>query len=157
MNQNIQYRNKKNTHVPKAAKRVFRNLSRWSIQMVLFSLIPLALYLLVHWMFQIKEDMSHRCISEISTFTLVISSSTAMELAKKKYKDSGIKEIVFPAFLVLLIIFVAIYGVISFSFEINVPIKQEVLDNMYLAVLVIGVVHFVIALLLQVIGGIQGD
>lgn len=81
------------------------NLAKWFVQTVIFSLLPLIFYLLLHWMFRLKEDPTSRYISELCIFTLVISSSVAIELAKNKYKNTMVREIIFPAYLVLLFIF----------------------------------------------------
>lgn len=97
-------------------RRVCMNLAKWFVQTVIFSLLPLIFYLLLHWMFRLKEDPTSRYISELCTFTLVISSSVAIELAKNKYKNTMVKEIIFPAYLVLLFIFFIIYIAISICF-----------------------------------------
>ena len=42
------------------------NLAKWFVQTVIFSLLPLIFYLLLHWMFRLKEDPTSRYISELA-------------------------------------------------------------------------------------------
>lgn len=138
-------------------KRMCINLIKWGFQTVLFSLLPLIFYMLLHWMFKLEEDPTRQYISELCTFTLVISSSIAIELAKTKYKNSEIKEIIFPAYLALLIIFFIIYGAIYFSFTMKLNLEVEIINNLFLFTKVISGIHFAIAILLQIVGGFYVD
>lgn len=138
-------------------KKICINLAKWGLQTVLFSLLPLIFYMLVHWMFQIEEHPIRRYISELCSFTLVISSSVAIELSQKKYKFSTVREIIFPAYLALLTIFFVIYGVIYCYLELGFQLSPAILNNMFLLIKIISGIHFAIAFLLQIIGGIYGE
>lgn len=150
-------KNTKTAPSPAVGTKIFLNLCKWFIQTVTFSSLPLIFYILLHWMFQLEEDPVYRYISELCTFTLVISSSVAMELAKKKYRNLAVKEIIFPSHLILLIIFFIIYGAITISFELNIALDPKVIDNIFLFIKLISGIHFLIAVLLQIVGGFYDD
>jgi hypothetical protein len=138
----------------KQLKHIILNLGQWFLKTVVFSLTPLFFYILLHWMFGLTEDPRRQYISELCTFTLVIASSISVELAKKEYRNTQIRDVVFPAFMVLLIIFFLSYGAIYASFLLNVPqlSSEKVIDKLYQYVKVISLIYFLIALLLQVKG-----
>lgn len=64
-------------------------------------------YMLIHEIFQLEGESVYRYTSEICTFILVISSSIAIELTKKKYKRTFVTEVVFPAYLIFQILVLA--------------------------------------------------
>ncbi len=138
-------------------EKIGKNLLKWFLQTFLLSSLPLLFYILIHWMFQIEEDPTRRYISELCSFTLVIASSIAIELSQKKYESTSVREIVFPAYLILLIFFLITYGIIYCCLELDFQISAVVLSKMFLTVKVISGFHFVIALLLQIIGGLYGE
>lgn len=138
-------------------RKVYINLAKWSLQTVLLSLLPLIFYILIHWMFQLEENPVRRYISELCSFTLVISSSVAIELSQNKYKYSSVREIILPAYLVLLIIFFVTYGIIYCYLELDFQLSFIVLNNMFLVMKIISGIHFTIAFLLQIIGGFYGE
>ncbi|MDO5350042.1 MAG: hypothetical protein Q4E86_08895 [Lachnospiraceae bacterium] len=132
-------------------------IAKWLSQTVLFAMLPLIFYMLIHWMFQLQEEPTSRYITELCAFTSGVTPSVIMELSKKKYKNTNIKEIVLPVYLALAIMFFIMYGVIMFVFALDVPLKSEMVNNMFHFSLVVSLFHFVIALLLQFIGGFYGD
>ena len=136
-------------------KKVLVNLYKWLIQTVIFSLLPLIFYITIHWMFQIDEDPVRKYINELCTFTLVISSSVTIELSKEKYQYLQVREIIFPAFLSLQVIFFIIYGAILVCFELEIALQPDIMNNIFLFVKLISAIHFIIAFLLQIIGGLS--
>lgn len=138
-------------------KKICLNLAKWFIQTVLFSLIPLFFFMIIHWMFNLKETSTDEYIHELCPFTLVISSSIAIELAKEKYVNTKIKEVIFPAYLILLILFFMLYGATVVSFELKLQLQKNILDNMFYAVLLISGIHLVLGGLLQVLGGLYDE
>lgn len=138
-------------------KKVSYNIFKWLTQTVALSILPLAFYVLIHWMFQIQTDLVEGFIKEICAFTLVISSSVTIELSKQKYRASPIKEIVVAAQLLCLIIFLMLYGVIICCIELNISLTDGVINNIFLIVICISIIHFIIAFLLQILGGIYDE
>ncbi|MCI9541027.1 MAG: hypothetical protein HFG39_08190 [Lachnospiraceae bacterium] len=141
-------------------QKILINILKWTLQTVLLSLLPLFFYILIHWMFKLEENPIRRYISELCSFTLVISSSVAIELSQKKYKISSlscVKDIIFMAYLPLLIIFFVIYGIIYYYLELDIQLNSAILNNMFLAIKIICTIHFIIAFLLQIIGGFYGE
>lgn len=138
-------------------KRVGRNIFKWLAQTVALSILPLAFYILLHWMFQIQTDLVEGFIKEICAFTLVISSSVTIELSKQKYQTLSIKDTVAAVQLALLIIFLMLYGVIICCIELNISLTDGVINNIFRLVIYISIIHFIIALLVQIVGGIYDD
>lgn len=138
-------------------RRICRNLAKWTIQTVIFSLFPLILYILIHWIFQLKGDPTAHYISAIGTFTLVISSSVVIELSKEKYRDTAIKEIVFPTYLALVFIFFMIYISITLCSELEIALEPKIINHIFLALKLISGIQFVIAAMLQIIGGFYDE
>lgn len=66
--------------------------------------------------------------------------------------SSAARRIWIPAHFVLMIIFFMIYGAVMVSFELNFPLEQEIVDNIFLSIVLISGIHFVSAVLLQIIG-----
>lgn len=153
--QSNKVKNRVNSNV---GKKICLNLVKWVIQTVLFSLVPLVFFMLIHWMFQINEpSLDKDIISQLCPFTLVISSSIAMELAKEKYMNTNIKEVIFPVYLVLLILFFMLYGATEVSFQLEIPLQENILKNIFDAVLLISIIHLVIGVLLQILGGFYDE
>ena len=136
-------------------ERIYKNIVDWFIQTVWLSSIPLFFLFIVHSIFQLGSVTLERFISEISSFVLVLSSSIAVELAKEKYKR--IREVVFPAYMFLLMVFLMFYGATIISFEFDLELRDEVLNNIILVFITIGILDFLVRLLLQIYGGIHED
>lgn len=134
-------------------KRAGIHLVKWLSQTVLFAMLPLIFYMLIHWMFRLQEEPTSRYITELCAFTSGITPSAIMELAKSKYENTGIKEVVLPVYFALTVMFFIVYGAVMFVFALDVPLEKQTIDNMFHFSLVISIIHFGIALLLQMIGG----
>ena len=137
-------------------KKFFSNLAKLGLQ-ILLSLLPLILYLLVHWMFQLKEDPVRRYISELCSFTLVMSSSVAMELFRIKHIPYQVRAIIFSAYFALLAVFFSLYGIINYCMDLGLQLSPVVLNNMFLTIMIICGIDFVIALLLQILEVFYGE
>lgn len=138
-------------------EKLLKNLGKWIVQTVLLSILPMFFYFLIHWMFQLEEDPARRYLSELCSFTLVISSSIAMELSQKKYNLYSVRSIIFPAYFALQAIFFVTYGIIYCALELDLQLSPVILNNMFLIIWIISGIYFIISFLLQVLEVFYGE
>lgn len=139
------------TQMRKKLRKLGQNLGKWFVQTVLLSTLPMSFYFLVHWMFQLEEDPSRRYLSELCSFILIISSSVAMELSKKKYNSDSCRSIISTVYFALQAIFFVTYGIIYCSLEREHQLSPEILNNMFLIIGIIGGIYLAISFLLQIL------
>lgn len=135
---------------------IFQAIIKWLFQTVLLSLIPLLIYYLLHWAFQIPSNPRCRYISELCSFTLVIASSTLLELPNAISKSPWIKEIFLPGYIFLLLVFLVFYGIIYYCVELDVYLSISTTNKLFLLVKTLCGINFVAAFLVQIIGGYDG-
>lgn len=133
-------------------KNIAFAVTRWFVQTVFFSLLPFVFYYLIRWMFQLEDNFEKQYMSELCTFTLMMSLSIILELSKSIYKNSITKEIVFPVCLILSNVFLIIYSTVLLCFQLQIPLDPIVFNKIRVTVLLISGIHFGLALLLQIVG-----
>lgn len=104
-------------------------------------------------MFKLRQHVVNQYITELCAFTIVIASSTMTELSDKKYKSFMIENIVRPVFLFMFILFLVSYGVIYCSLILEKQLEQEVLNGFFLFAKLTSGINFIIAFILQILGG----
>lgn len=128
-------------------------MAKWFFNTVIYSILPLLLYFIICDLFKLNKNVLNQCITELCTFTVVIASSTMSELSNKKYKSFMIESIVRPAFLFMFILFLISYGVIYYNILLDKSLEQEIINGLFLFAILTSGVNFIIALILQILGG----
>ena len=135
-------------------KPIFINLLHWFLETVLLALLPLVLYAILHWMFQLEMDPIRQYISELCSCTLAFAAANSVELAKDKYRRRGMRGLLMPLYIVLLLLFALLYGAVYFCMVSEYSLDVQVVRNIFSVMKLICFFHIGFSFLLQVIGGL---